>query len=323
MNSSYGLVPQALRETGRTFRDILSHEATGRVSKAQMGLARTKLGYDLQKEQREVLMNTPNTIENLINSLPVSDVQKQQLMNTPQYKFLDESKTITTLKELGSAMNRVKEKKAKWAHDTELLKAEQIREDELLIGERAHEINVAGIKAGAKKGLTPSQEISFNQKRFEYENTEMKKWEETNETNFKATPEEKAFQRKIFGEQYRKAILGSEPTGEDASSRQTTLRKFVTEFTTKYPKATDEQISRYVKLQTGAHGEGKDAEKLWDDLMGELDKKPKPKPKPKSLPRKALTPGEMTAGAKNLPQVVGHFFRTLPTERHGLARRQR
>ena len=161
--NGYGLVPQALSETGRTFRDILSHEATGRVSKAQMGLARTKLGYDLQKEQREVLMNTPNTVENLINSLPVTDVQKQQLMNTPQYEFLDKSKTITTLKELGSAMNRVKEKKAKWAREEKLLKAEQIREDKLLIGERAHEINVAGIKAGAKKGLTPSQEINLRQ----------------------------------------------------------------------------------------------------------------------------------------------------------------
>lgn len=118
---AYDLVPQALRETGKTFRDILSHEATGRVDRAQMGLAKTKLGYDLQQHQRKIFMNTPDTVENIVNNLPgLSPDQKQRLLNTPQYQVMHKSGIITTPKQIGNVTTRIREEKAKQAREDEV-----------------------------------------------------------------------------------------------------------------------------------------------------------------------------------------------------------
>lgn len=114
---AYGLVPQAIQQTGRTVRDILSHEAAGRVSMARTGLMKERQDYDIREAEYEKYMQAPDTIKNIVNTMNVPEEQKQRFREHSLYKELQDIPTSRT--NFFQALQATMAKKKEWAREDE------------------------------------------------------------------------------------------------------------------------------------------------------------------------------------------------------------
>jgi len=145
----YGLVPQQLNRMGDNVKDMMGLEARSRVADAELGLKKTQVGHEIAKDEHERSMNTPMTVEMLVNTMPgMNDKQREQLRGTRGYGLVKDQ--VTTGNHFVETLQRKMEldredelRKAEIEREDELRKAEIEREDELRKAEIEREDTLA------------------------------------------------------------------------------------------------------------------------------------------------------------------------------------